>query len=532
MADEAKLIGTMVPPFSDSRPSILQLIRDAVARRGDETSYLSVQLPEEEPDEKPDRRIRFVGGALDALMGGPDPSPKQIKARTLAAALTKMLRQPSPAAFDALYRLLTPVRAQSIVDETLRRIAPELAQRQEALAALARRLINEAPDVDPVKIGVALLGISGVASDEALLLEIGQSDEITLYSAVALANLLEDSEAAIWRLAQSVRGWGRIAAVERLADTGSPEIKIWLLRGGFRNGIMYEYLAYIAATSGEMLRALSAQEIDDELLVSSAEILSALIAGGPAEQIEDYRDGAAACVSFLRHALKRDVPALTVVSAVSSIKTLAEGERAERLKSLPGWSAQTFLDVRTHAAAFMQKPGARAAVEAGLRNDEPWGEHFVAAQLTPLFDIDAWPFHLDRQRRRIGDNWWHLMRTNDSGRVNEVLALGREQLDLELVGSGPTGSLGLGVEYKDDSAVDFIVQDLRRFPGYGADFIDVGLRGRSVRLRNMAINALRDWGRHQWPSGADDQIKTALLKEPEQEVRDRLKQLLAGQLND
>src|SRR5262249_43943208 len=155
---------------------------------------------------------------------------------------------------------------------------------------------------------------SGVSSDERLILEIGQFDEITLYSAVALTNLLPDPERAIWRLAQSVYAWGRVATVQRLARTEQAEIKAWLLRGGFRNTNINEYLSYIEATKGELLPALSVSQIDDELLLASADILSALIAGGPAEQIEDYLDGPAACVAFLRHAVTRDAPSLAVVS--------------------------------------------------------------------------------------------------------------------------------------------------------------------------------------------------------------------------
>lgn len=531
MADEASIIRNLATPFPPDRASILALIRARLAERGSAKVELSVDLPDEE-DVQESERLRFVAGALDALFGGQDSSAKQTKARTLVAAVTKVLRQPSNSAFEALCRVIRNGKTNSIVDETLTRLTPELAQRRDALSTLARRLIVEAPDVETVKMGVAILGISGEAADASLILEIGQSDEFTLYSAVALANLLQDSEGELWRLAKSVHGWGRIAVLERLAGTQNEQIKAWLLRDGFRNSIMYEYLAYIAATAGDMLPALSAPEIDDELLVASAEILSALIVGGPAEQIEDYRDGPDACVAFLGHALTREAPPLSVVSAVADIKRLGEDERTERLKALPGWSPQIFLDIRTRAAAFMQKPGVRTAVEAGLQSDEPWGQHFVAAQLAPNFGIDAWPYHLDRQQRRIGENWWHLMQTNDPNRVDMVLELAREQLNLALVGSGPSRALGIGPGYRDDGAVDFIVQDLRRFPGHGADFIDVGLRGRSIRLRHMAINALRDWGRERWPEGLESLVKAAMLREPEQDVRDRMKLLLAGKLTD
>lgn len=528
MGEEARLIEDMRLPFADDRPSVLGLIREAAGKRIATSDRLEVQLPEAGDEEDGQPRLRFVAGGLDALFASPDRSPKQTTARSIVATIGRLLRHPSAGAFDALYSQLRRIQTSSIVDETLDRVSADLGDRREALAALARRLVCEAPDVEPVKMGVALLGVSGTAGDEAVVLEIGQAEEFTLYATVALRNLLAEPEDALWRLAKSVHGWGRIATVERLAGTEDPRIRAWLLRDGFRNDIMNEYLAYLAATRGEMLDALSAPRIDEELLLAVADILLALVAGGPAESIEDYRDAAPACVAFLRHALERDAPALNVVFAVSALRELIEGSRAERLRTLPGWSSQAFLDIRTATGSVLQKPGARSAVEAGLASDEPWGDHFVAAQLAPEFGIDPWPRHLDRQRRRIGRNWWHLMQTTDAARVDEVLALAREQLDLGRVGSGPTRSLGLGQDYEDDSAVDFIVQDLRRFPGHGADFIAVGLRGRSVRLRNLTIKALSDWGRESWPPGTEARLRIAIEQEPVDDVRERLGSLLAG----
>jgi hypothetical protein len=87
---------------------------------------------------------------------------------------------------------------------------------------------------------------------------------------------------SLWTLAKNVDGWGRIHVVERLAQTENPHIKDWLLREGFRNSVMYEYLAYTCATAGGLVAALSQGTVDRELLTSTGELLDALIAEGPA----------------------------------------------------------------------------------------------------------------------------------------------------------------------------------------------------------------------------------------------------------
>jgi hypothetical protein len=124
------------------------------------------------------------------------------------------------------------------------------------------------------------------------------------------------------------------------------------------------------------------------------------------------------------------------------------------------------------------------------------------------------------------------MQTEDPTRIEQILALARVQLNLVSVGSGPSMSLGLGPGFDDDQALDFLLQDLKRFPGKGWDLIKVGLHGRARRIRNMAINALRDWGREAWPSDAMAELGLAAEREPDDKIRQRLHDLMNGKLID
>jgi hypothetical protein len=208
-------------PFVDGRPSIHAQIVAAIKRRGEAQRSLELTLPGEG---EMGNGLRFVAGGLDALFGRPDASPRQTKARSLVSAITKAVRKPSAGALRGLYRTLSGGRASEVVNEALARLAPEIERDRATMAALGRRLVREAPDVEPVKVGLALLGVSGKPDDEALVIEVGQSEEMTLFSAVALANLLPDPTSSLWRLAKGVHGWGRIAVVERLAGAQDPAI--------------------------------------------------------------------------------------------------------------------------------------------------------------------------------------------------------------------------------------------------------------------------------------------------------------------
>ncbi len=119
-----------------------------------------------------------------------------------------------------------------------------------------------------VAAGMVLIGLSGTIDDRELLLLLGGMEELTLYAVVALGRIASDDDRdwMIFELARRVRAWGRIHSVERLQGTRHKEIKAWLLREGFRNEVMNEYLAHIAATTGDLRKALEESEVDDGLL--------------------------------------------------------------------------------------------------------------------------------------------------------------------------------------------------------------------------------------------------------------------------
>ena len=170
------------------------------------------------------------------------------------------------------------------------------------LQSIARWLATTAPDREPVKTGITLLGLVAGHEDRELFLTLGRHEEFTLHAAVALAITEDDPKPFLMELASNVTGWGRIEIIESLADTRNEQIKAWLLREGCRNSIMNEYTALICARTGDLLGALKDPAPDAALLAGAGVILRALIpGGGPAEGIEAYTDGAEMAELYLKH---------------------------------------------------------------------------------------------------------------------------------------------------------------------------------------------------------------------------------------
>ena len=206
-------------------------------------------------------------------------------------------------------------------------------QRAHALGVV---LAREAPHREAVKLGLALLGTVQGSDDVELLLQLGTHEEFTLFAAVALENR-DDGERALFRLAQRVHGWGRIQVVERLAQTQDQEIQDWMLREGFRNSVMEEYLAYTCAVTGGLHVALSAPAIDSPLLRGAAGLLTALARGGPGRDLADYPHVEATVGAFLRHLEARPLD-VELLAALDSLALRDEvpwpmKERLDRLRS-------------------------------------------------------------------------------------------------------------------------------------------------------------------------------------------------------
>ncbi len=155
-------------------------------------------------------------------------------------------------------------------------------------------------------------------------------------------------------------------------------------------------------------------------------------------------------------------------------------------------------------------------------------EFWLARAAAREIGIDTWDYEFDRHRKTDDAQWYFLMQTDDPARIDRVLEYAGTVLPLDDLASGPALDRGLGSEYASHSALGFIVQDLKRFPGKGWPVVCVALRSRVVSNRNMAINALDAWGRANWPTDATSVLEQALAEEPDREVKARLQHLLQG----
>lgn len=514
----------------DRRPSILEFVRSHIVLGKPGLSDDGATLPDEDRIDQ-GTGIRWAAGAMDGVLthhlgtGANDKSVSKMVDLVIAYS-----RRPTVQNKAAVYQYIIHNHIVSIIDRVIEALANENAISQKRLYELAYSLTTDSPDREPVKFGIAILGLFPEPANQELFQTLGRHDEFTLYCAVALGNSSEHQDQALWELARNVTGWGRIHVVERLAQTDNPAIKDWLLRDGFRNSVMYEYLAATCARAGGLLAALSQGHVDRELLTSAGEIIQALITGGPAEGIDDYEDARPVIEIYLAE-MTSAAERIEDFLHVNSIKGYLDEEDSRWAGRYDaGWSSECRNRLRSLCDSILERAEWAERVREKLRSENEL-EFARADELAKALGIDTWKIHWQRLQENPTNpgRWYRVMALCDESHIDAVIDLAGANLDLARIATGAADELGLGRGYELHSCLDFILQELRRFPGKGATLIEAGLKSPVVRNRNLAVAALAGWSRADWPGGIEHRLHEAARCEPHEDLRERMQRTLRGE---
>jgi hypothetical protein len=502
------------------RPSIY----DHVEGRGDQAGRASADLTL--PDEEQHQRggLRWAAGALDGVMGRhTQVEDERLRAKQIVKAIRDLLGQTTPGHLEHLTRLLTRAPVLGVLDDVLAELVGNGELDPDRFHELALFLVRGAPDREVVKLGISMLGVLVGCDERETLLTIGRHEEFTLFSAVALASTLE-----------------------RLSDTGDPQIRAWLIREGFRNDVMDEYLAHTCAVAGDLAGALEADIVDDQLIDGAAGIFAALLNGGPAEDIEDYEEAARAAEAYLRHLSRRPEHRPLELAHRLVAEQLREFigpvgdelEDDETLREL-GWTLEIRRSVLDMCERVAERPEWAGLVHAGLEAEslETFHQADAAAQ---LLGIDAWPHHLRRVEAnpRNSPSWFRLVQTEDPARFAQALQLARTLLPLSEIASGPAEEAGLGPEFDAHDTLLVVVQSLvdrldrsaaegQEPDDDGLDLIEMAMQSPVTRVRRGALQVLAAWADPSSESAVRSLLERSLAREVDADLLADIEKLLA-----
>jgi hypothetical protein len=490
--------------FRRRRPPIVEML-----------STWSDGPPPELPDEPPDdgRTIRWSAGALDGVVSRHGDATVETER---GAALAELIEHAATGTPDARRVLYEAARAEGIVfalDEALDALARSGVP-AEPVAELARRMAGEALHREPLKLAISLLGRAGDERDVGLLETVARHDEFSLVAGVALASVRDDPIQAWWRVGCLAGGWGRVEAVGRLADLDEDlpdDVRAWLLRDACRTAELPDHVALACAVAGRLETALDGL-VDDELLDGACVILSGLVAGGPAQDMDDYEAGPRVAAGVLDLLADRP-PSVVRMWAIVDLRNWAEdyeqhvaiAERCGRLLGRP--------EARRFVARRLERPGEALRVWgiAESMGFDPWEAGWRHLESAP---VDA-------------ELYFQLARTPNGGRWARLVAHAERALPLAALAAGPEDRLlPTSADGEAAHALAQLIQEMRA-GRWSAPLVATALLSPVIFIRNGALRALEQTETSEWGAPVQTALRRLVEVEPTDDVRARAREQLS-----
>lgn len=521
------------PPIHQD-PSLLTFVRAQLTDGSAENGEFAPVLPDE-PDRDPGK-LSWSAGALDGVTShhtGLSTDRPGIGA--LAKRMVTVANDPDAASLRSLYDRINDGSVLATIDVLIAELfgdqyGEELVDamavgvgHEATLADLGLWLATTAPDREPTKLGIALLGMTGAMSTDApnakdtvsTVVDLGRHDEFTLFSVVALKNGHPDPNPQLFALAQATTGWGRVQSVSHMGPTDDPEVKEWLIRGrGYHNTIMDEYLALTAAEIGDLAGTLE-DEPDRELLNSVGGLFDALCSPhSPSAGLEAYEGGAR--------------------SAERYVEILEGGPHTERLDLGGAIALRRWLQSETEVTwppgkadglahrldSYVSRPEWEQLLLQDLHGDDP-DAYRNAEHLARAVGIRTYDHNVRWLKTHPTDTyvWFQAWQQGGDEHAAELAELVRQSIDVDALASGASNDLGMGAQYAENDVLTTALSALGSHPNVGRDLLDSGLQSPVVRTRRAAVGLLASWGITGWTDDEVATVTTMVGSDPSEFVR-------------
>ena len=405
-------------------------------------------------------------------------------------------------------------RARSAIDDFQKYI---LEHKQELdptnVYKYAVYAVTRSFDIECVKYGMSILELFNTDTNEELknvVRTLGLSEEFAQF-AMFIMLTWQDGNNELFRMAQKVHGWGRIEAIEKLKPE-TEEIKRWLLLDGVHNNIIPAYSAYECWSKSGAEEVLKAGPTREEF-AGIRDIIEGLLDEGPCEGISLLDNAEDMLVRFLEQA-KELSDSIQDYYVIRSIKiTYEDDENADpRIIAL--------------CNELLDSDNCKALVAEAVKR----GEYVDLAKEIGLDYREDVFCAMKSDLKKRSHLCIYLM--DDPVYKDRTLELFRKELSLADMKTSPGTTLGFGDKYWKQSAVEFVLQELKRYPLEGVDFVETGLQSEPIRCRNLALNALENWVKEKSTRLSEllPEMQELLLTlreiEPDEKVKKRMDELI------
>lgn len=507
-----------------TKDSILVFLQNNIASNG--TLKPSTEnLPDEK---KADDEIKFAPGLLDSLFAEDDSDESKIRIRRLSILIDKVSKRGDKQSKSDFYREITENDSVvGILDQFLEKIVQSALPVDPYLYGYALDLATKTNNRNSVKFGIAILGLCQNQKPIEQIKVLGLHDEFTVFSTVALINISDNLIYDLWELAKLVDGWGKIQLVDRLAELElTEELREWLVLEGYKNSIMYEYLALTCAVNGELNKKLQNDSIQPELFKAAGEIIVALIDEGPADGMSEYSDARETIQSYIRHAKKQKLN-ITDFNNLHYIKDFLEDFETD-IQAIKNWSESPICINEINN--IVDSKLWTKEVESALESTDSI-KYWNGKQASKKLGIDITQTLWNRlEKYPLESTSWHdIINYTKSDSAQSIVDKAIELLPLEELSTGPKNSMGAGPDWHKHQSLDYVITLLKNHPKLGEKIILAGLESPVIRNRNMTLKTLENWKQENWSDAVHKGLATLEKNEPTADVKENLGKLLKGE---
>ena len=449
--------------------SIYQLIKKAL---------VNGEIPRDFTIFKKEEDIIFADGAKDGIsyyhFGTSEVGEEDYKIMT-DAILSASNRNFEEA--DKLFKELSKNASCISIKDQLQKYIWENKENLQAgnIYEYAISLITLSDNVECVKYGLSILEMMNTNNEELKkdIKTLALCDEFTFYCVNIMKTWPKGNE-DIFETAKKVYGWGRIFAVEQLRalDPYYDEIRKWMLEEGIHNDVSPAYSALTVWKNGSVGNTLYTHPTPKQFPYIR-DIIDALLDEGPVQGLSALDKRKEIILTFLNEALKMPL-VLQDYIVIHNIYNYFE-------------DIDDSQEVLTLAKNILSEDKARTIILGAIKNGK-------AIDLGKFIGIEYKPYVLESMKNNFKDSYYLCKYLSDDDKYRkELLKIFENNLPLKEMISTPENSLGIGEEFFNEMALEYLMQELRKCPLEGIEFIKVGLQTKPIRTRNGALAVLENW---------------------------------------
>ena len=335
-------------------------------------------------------------------------------------------------------------------------------------------LALESDKKECVKFGLSILELMNTNNDETKrdIKILALSDEFTFYCINIMKTWVNGNE-DIFECAKNVYGWGRIHAVKelRVLKPLTEEIRKWMLEEGINNNIMPSYSALTIWRNGNIGSILYVNPNEEELKYIGR-ILDAMLD-------EDAVPG----LSTLDK--RREIILVYLNEINKYILGIEEYEIIYHIMNY--FKEEDDKEIIDLCNKLLFSNNAKNIIMNAIKEGR-------ALDLAINIGIDV-KYDVLKLIKNDFKKYNHLCRyiINDRAYRKELLKIYNDNLPLEDMKCEPSLDYCLTEEYWRESSLDFLLQELRRYPCEGREFVEASLQLEPTRTRNGALMVLKRW---------------------------------------